>query len=66
MATVPGKNPGILLELFAVVQASERNEGREGKEMEREKGRERERERERERWSRAPTTRLRCRLNLTW
>ena len=24
MATVPGKNPGILLELFAVVQASER------------------------------------------
>ena len=62
MATVPGKNPGILLELFAVVQASERNEGREGKEMEREKGQ----ERERERWSIAPTTRLRCRLNLTW
>ena len=50
------------MELFAVVQASERNEGREGKEMEREKGQ----ERERERWSRAPTTRLRCRLNLTW
>ena len=46
MATVPGKNPGILLELFAVVQASERNEGREGKEMEREKGRAREREME--------------------